>query len=313
MARSGTDPKKKVVRVAEGPRAPGFARTLGETLGMCVRPLFPLTMLVVIYAGVSYLLWRPLNGAADDSEFAARARLTSKTLNDAIRSQKHGAWIAEQDLRQLAATGVFTGKNQSVFEPGLARKLAAAYERDGWVERVRAVRLRYPAQLEVELDFRRPCARLDNGAVLDRQGVALNLSAGSPYAANLPVLAGVAQRVPIAGRACAEHAVNDALDLLAVVRDSLAQCPGNLRIVRVEQSDGRWTVSTQNGPKILWGAFTDDPPLGEPRTGEKAQLLRRRIAESGNPSMLEFVKVYVAQAPVKPRENAEIVPVPVQR
>jgi hypothetical protein len=29
--------------------------------------------------------------------------------------------------------------------------------------------------------------------------------------------------------------------------------------------------------------------------------------------MLEFVKVYVAQAPVKPRENAEIVPVPVQR
>ena len=312
MARSNFDQKKKPPAVAAGPRAPGIARTIGETLGLCVRPLVPLTVLVILYAGISYLLWRPLIGESHDSEFGAHALLDSKTLSDAVHTPRNVGWIPPQDVRQISAAGTATAANHSVFEPGLARKLADAYSREGWVERVRAVRLRYPAQVEVELDFRSPCARLDNGAVLDRQGVALNLSATNPYSAALPVLAGATKCVPIPGRACNERAVTDGLDLLAVVYDVLRQSPGALRITRVEQSDGRGTVFTQNGPKILWGAFTDDPPLGEPRTGEKAQLLRRRLCESGNPSILEFVKVYVAQAPVKPRE-AEIVPLPNQR
>ena len=53
MARSSEpDNKKKNVRVAEGPRGPGFARTVGEMLAMFFKPLIPLTMLIVVYVGI---------------------------------------------------------------------------------------------------------------------------------------------------------------------------------------------------------------------------------------------------------------------
>ena len=57
------------------------------------------------------------------------------------------------------------------------------------------------------------------------------------------------------------------------------------------------------GLVIMWGAFTDDPPIDEPRTHEKAELLQKRLCE-WNPALLEYVKVYIAQAPVKLRALA---------
>ena len=88
------------------------------------------------------------------------------------------------------------------------------------------------------------------------------------------------------------------LDLLAVVRDALAKAPGNLRVLEVELRDGMWRITTDHGPLIMWGAYTDDPPIDEPKTHEKAELLRRRLCE-WNPALLEYIKVYIGQAPVK--------------
>ncbi|HLX60648.1 MAG TPA: hypothetical protein VKX17_05145 [Planctomycetota bacterium] len=305
MARTEDSDNKKRARVAGAQSAQGFWRSLGEMFGMVVRPLVPLTVLVVVYAGISFLLWRPLNGESGDFESAAQAKLSEKSLITAFVANPRPAWMPKDDYRQLAFEGAGVGKNNSVMTPGLSRKLAATYERNSWVERVREVRLRYPARMELELDFRKPCAKLERFAVLDRAGFVLNLSAENPILRELPTITGVTVKATPVGRALSEKAALSALDLLSVVRDTLAKSPGNLRVVSAEQSEGMWKLTTQcgseRGPLILWGTFSDDPPIDEPRTQEKLESLRLRLREWPSPALLEYVKLYVANAPVKLR------------
>jgi len=305
MARSNDSDsnKKKNARVADGPSAPGFARSAVETVGMFLRPLIPLTILIVVYAGISFLLWRPLNGESGEFESSAKALLTEKSVIAAFKTNQAPPWISKTDLAQLKAEGTAAVKNHSVFEAGLSRKLALACERNSWVERVREVKLRYPAQMELELDYRKPVAKLSQGAVLDRQGFGLNLPTDTPGARELPTLIGVAQKNPAPGQRASEKTVVDALDLFAIVRDTLAKSPGNLRVTSVELKDGMWRVATDRGPMIMWGAFTDDPPIDEPRTHEKADGLRRRLTE-WNPALLDYIKLYIANPPVKLRAMA---------
>ena len=46
----------------------------------------------------------------------------------------------------------------SIFEPGLSRRVAAAYSRSPWVRRVHAVNRIFPNRLDIQLDLREPCA-----------------------------------------------------------------------------------------------------------------------------------------------------------
>jgi hypothetical protein len=107
--------------------------------------------------------------------------------------------------------------------------------------------------------------------------------------------------------------VDEALGLLAVVKDALNSSPGQLKVASLQrEAAGTWRVVTDRGPCVYWGFFTDDPPMDEPRTAEKASLLRRRLCEMKDPALYEYIKVYHAQAPVKPRGPAADVAPPVK-
>src|SRR5258708_7293648 len=111
MARTNeADEKKKGVRVANGPRAAGFARSVGETLGLFLKPLVPLTVLIVVYAGLSVVLWRPLNGESGSSESSAQALLSEKTLLSALAANPRPAWISFPDYKQVAYEGAGAAK-----------------------------------------------------------------------------------------------------------------------------------------------------------------------------------------------------------
>ena len=141
--------------------------------------------------------------------------------------------------------------------------------------------------------------------VLDRQGVLLNLSADRPDIRDAtPVIGGVTPSRVEPGMRVREKELIEAIDLLAVVREALSGSPGQLKVTSLQrESSGRWLVLTDRGPLIYWGWFTEDPPIDEPRTRDKADLLRRRLCESKDPSVLEYVKVYTTQAPIKLRKG----------
>lgn len=305
MSRDKSADKKKPARVAAGPEAPGFARSLGESAGLLLRTCLPLLLAIAVASGLSVLLWYCAGKAAatGNAEPRTRAdRLNETTIRQAVLLQKRPAWISKEDFEQAASLGLFA-QGHSVFEAGLSRALAERYETSPWVERVRALRLRHPARMELEIDWRRPVARVDQPSlVLDRNAVVLNLMADSSAVRDIPLLAGVTPARVEAGRKVPEKEIAEALGLLAVARDALSSSPGQLKVASVQrETAGTWRVVTDRGPCVYWGFFTDDPPMEEPRTAEKASLLRRRLCEMKDPALFEYIKVYHVQAPVKPR------------
>ncbi|MFH0939639.1 MAG: hypothetical protein V1899_10230 [Planctomycetota bacterium] len=308
MARNKSVEKKKPVRVAAGPAAPGFARSMGENTGRLLRPLLPLLVFTLVVTGISLALWYPVYGDAwglstsHKSAVANRGYLTVVALRQAVLSQTRPVWISREDFEQVANLGQFAAQ-RSLFEPNLSRELAQKYETNPWVERVQVVRLRYPAQVKLQIEWRKPAARVNqSNLVLDRHGYVLNLMCDGPAARDIPRISGLTCGRAEVGKRMPEKELLDALGLLAVIKDALVFSPGNLKVADiVREPSGMWRVVTDRGPMIYWGAFTDDPPMDEPRTREKADLLRRRLCECKDPSSLEYIKVYHASAPFKPR------------
>lgn len=302
--------KKKPPRVAVGPEAAPFARSIGENLGRMVRTVLPLTLILGTLFGISFVLWLPLqpNGKLHgllDLGVSEHSRLTSNAILQPFLRMKRPDWISKSDFDDIAQQGL-VAVNHSVFEPDLSRTLMRCYKNSPWVEDVKFVYPRYPAQLSVEIEWRKPVARLDRSTMfVDHDGVVLNPNPG--FDAGVTLISGVpCTRVAI-GMKLAEKEVHDALGLLAVVSDVVGKlkCPLNVAIVQKEPAN-TWKVVTDRGPAIEWGYFTDEPPMDEPQTQEKAQLLRRKLSECGDPGRLECIKVYTYQAPVIPRV-AEVV------
>ena len=299
MSRAKGAESKKKTRVAAGPQAAGFARSLRESVGGLLWRALPLILIVTFLGGTSALLWWPVHA---QEQSARNERLTAAAIRSALLRQTRPPWISKEDFEQTANLGL-CAQDQSIFSPNLSHRLAQAYEASPWVERVNKIGVRYPAQLEVDLLWRRPVACVERTTmVLDRHGVVLNLMADNPLLRGLPRLSGVACVRTDAGQRVPEKDMLDALALLGIVRDALSLSPGNLHAILVQREGaGTWRICTDTGPVIYWGAFGPEPVMDEPRTTEKVTLLQRRLRESGDPTLLEYVKVYVAQAPVKLR------------
>jgi hypothetical protein len=308
MSKGKTAEKKKPVRVAAGAEAPGFARSMGENTGRVLRPIMPLVLIITVFVGVCALMWHPVHGEGKGGDsVSARGRLTSKMLRAAVLSKKRPEWISPEDYAQVADLGLLA-QNHSVFEANLSRQLAETYESNSWVERVSAVRLRYPAQIDVEIEWRKPVARVGQSSmVLDRNGYVLNLMADSANVRDTPIIAGVSCLRTEKGRQVPEKDLHDALSLLQVVREALNSSKGGLKVAMVQRSAaGMWQVVTDRGPVIQWGVYTDDPPMDVPSTREKADNLRNRLCEIKDPLLIEQLNLNHATTPVKMRA---IVPV----
>lgn len=315
-SKAATKEKKTPARVAAGPGAPGFARSLGETIGRAIGAFLPLLGLAVTGTVITFLFWKvahcetPLinNGAGRPAVSPAeRERLTSNAIRAAVLKKQRPAWIMPKELEQIAALGTFA-EGRSVFESGLSRTIAERYESSPWVARVTELRLRYPAHMEIEIEWRKPMARVENAPmVLDDKGYVLNMSS----APEVPLIAGVNVPRTEIGRQVREVELQEGLQLIGTAREALQSSIGQLKIACVlREPSGMWRVITDRGPTIYWGVYSDDPPMDEPRTREKVDLLRRRLSEIKDPSLIEYIKVYTAQAPIMPRGAPLITPVP---
>lgn len=295
--------RKKPERIAAGPEAPGFARSMGEKIGRLSQIFLPLTLITTATLGISYLLWWPIHAkepmlsGLKSSNSAERGRLSRQAIYNAVLQKPHPAWIARKELEQLAGLGLFA-ENHSIFEANLSRELAQKYETSPWLERVHAVRLRYPAQIELEFDWRKPAARIANTTmVVDRSGTVLNLMSDCPsvQSMNLPLIAGVISSPTEPGRRVQEKELAEGIELLAAVQDPLT--PFKVSTLQREPA-GIWVITTNNALVIRWGYFGDD--RGDPSTKEKVLAIRSRLGEK-NSAMIAEIKVYAPSFPVTMR------------
>jgi len=308
MARKPVE-KKKNTRIAAGPAAPSVAYGLGETAGRVIRPLIPLALFALLYAGVAVALWLPLR--KDAKAVLSAEQLMQPRLNAA---QRPPAWVNAAERKKIAQLGLAV-EGRSVFEPGVAAELAKAYATSPWIERVGAVRVRYPAVVQLEEpQWRTPFARVETDTspmVLDKRGFVMPLAAedlavtgGRAGASHreLPSITGFRCARIEPGQQVSEPQAFEGLELLHALQDALQQTPGGPKPSRVQcDAAGAWRVWLLNGPVVEWGFWNDDlRHVNEPARREKQQALAQFLAQC-DPARLREIKVNVPEPAFVPR------------
>lgn len=219
-------------------------------------------------------------------------------------------WI-RSDLRGEVFRDPTLDAGMSILEADLCERIALAFERHPWVEKVDRVSKRHPASVLVELQYRRPACMVEvpGGRLpVDARGVLLPPEGFTPLeAARYPRLAGVDQMpsVPpgrrwpdprVIGAAEIAEAIGAAWgglglkEIFALAADPTAAPVGGAAYNRhgdddrLRQSPGRsvepfFALVTPVGTQILWGYAPGANAAGELPAEEKVARLKRYLAE----------------------------------
>ena len=193
-------------------------------------------------------------------------------------------WCADD----LAAVE-FPSTSYSILDPRLTREVAETYLASPWVAAVASVEKRFPNELRVELELRKPAAfvRLPRACpAIDAQAVHLPLDHrrwdhdGKP----LPLIFGVKTGPPSPGARWADRRVAAAASVLRI----LGADPAVLRrvhVIDVANLEGdidplrsEILLFTRRRVRINWGRPPDTTKFGEPPAAEKLARLRRCLA-----------------------------------
>jgi hypothetical protein len=191
--------------------------------------------------------------------------------------------------KELAAVE-FPHDSYSIFDPALTREVAEAYAKCPWVGNVVRVEKRFPNELRVELELRRPAAfvRLpDAFHAIDAHAILLPLGYHRWDHANkpLPTVFGVKSDPPPAGTRWADCRVVAAASVLS----TLAKDPAvvkHVHIIDVANLGGdidplrsEILLFTRQQVRINWGRPPDTRKFGEPPAHEKLARLRRFLSQ----------------------------------
>lgn len=190
---------------------------------------------------------------------------------ESLRLVKGPAWMTPAILGELDVTVLDPAfpKRFSLLDPDVCRRIAAAYERCVWVERVERVIKHDPRvnpdspPLEVYLKFRRPIAFVqqpDGFCLVDGHGVRLPGVYREPRLGpvRLLVITGISSSPPAAGQVWSEPALQSAVQ----VADAMAPRREAFRLVSVDVSnfggrrdprDTEIALYTTNDTRIKWG------------------------------------------------------------
>ena len=192
-------------------------------------------------------------------------------------------------------------------DPRLVEEVAAAFALHPWVAKVVEVRKRYPARVDVKLEYRRPVAAVEVSAknepgllFVDAAGVLLPSADFAPGQAKdfLRIAAGKETPAGIYGTAWGSERIAGAARIAAAWEGSGAEDRGQntedrgpkrwqklklYRIVPLQASTGEiaYELRTQADVRIVWGAAPGSESAGEPTSEQKMALLEHYVADKG--------------------------------
>ena len=187
------------------------------------------------------------------------------------------------------ATVQFPLRSYSIFDPRLTREVAETYLASPWVGAVVAVEKRFPNEIRVELELRKPAAfvRLPRAcAAIDKHAVHLPLDyrRWDHDAKPLPLVFGVKTDPPCPGGRWPDRSVTAAasvLRILGTAPDTLSR----IHVIDVGNLEGdidplrsEILLFTRRRVRIHWGRPPDTTKFGEPAAAEKLARLRRCLA-----------------------------------
>jgi hypothetical protein len=243
-----------------------------------------LTAIVVLAAiGGSIYGWRrwgePSTGSPEYLVTAERISVTPQP-----------AWIHTNVKAEVLRS--LTGAKLELLDRELVKKIAEAFALHPWVAKVVRVEKRFPAQVHVELEYRRPVlvVKLDapgeEGLLfVDRQGVLLPSSDFAPTQAKgyLRIIAAGETPTSVYGTPWGTERIAGAA-LVAAALENRWQPLGLYSIVamRSNGTEFLYELRTQDDKvRVVWGLTTGHESVAEPTTAQKIAALEQYVREKG--------------------------------
>jgi hypothetical protein len=281
--KSKTKSGSSVARKMAGGAGRGAA-WLGRLLGVPV-------MAVLIYVAGSWCLW----------QYAARGAVRpSNPQTDAAGCP----WLQPRDVVEINSAVSF-GRRASMYDRGICSKVAARYDGNPWIERVVAVRRRFPNTIVVDLAVRRPFASVRSAGrfhVVDANACRLPVRSAGAGAAEVqyPVIEGIRVQAPVTGGNWQGRPIKDALRLAILLQEVLKGRGAGMRLASVEVVEEKGSLDdlpqmvarTASGALIDWGSYSHNSSVLIPSVQEKRKELERVLAEDvADPATLKSVIV----------------------
>lgn len=250
-------------------------------------------LLVVLLAGVVILLNRRYAGrlAVDP-----RYQVTLEVIHITPPPQ----WIDAQDeeLKAQAAQLGSLPPKMDLRQPQLTVQIAEAFRKHPWVHEVRQVIKRYPARVNVELDYRQPVAMVEvplaassEGGLLpvDIHGICLPTEDFSPEEAqSYPRIRypGTQPQTNEPGYPWGDVRVSGAARIAAALQAHWDDLPFRAVVVPSkhppkEGPGAFYEIVSQDGPRIIWGHPPGEEFPGERLAPEKVTMLLRLFDPAG--------------------------------
>ncbi|HEX5104744.1 MAG TPA: hypothetical protein VFV87_13075 [Pirellulaceae bacterium] len=265
-------------------------------------PVLAATVLAAALAGALYAWQRWGEPGLSSAEYLVTP--------DKILATPQPVWIRADVKADVVRTANLAERN--LRDPRLVEEVAAAFALHPWVAAVSRVEKRYPARIEVALEYRRPVAVVEiSGAgeagllFIDAGGVLLpsedfapgqtkdylRIAAGGETPAGIYGTASWSERILGAARIAAawegaEDRGQGTGDRGQGTGDSgskLWQKLGLYRIVPVQSSAGGVTyeLRTERDARVLWGSAPGSEAPGEPPPEQKIAKLQHLVADKG--------------------------------
>jgi hypothetical protein len=250
--------------------------------------VIPVVALLALWAGLR-LAWQQWgNKAASGEDYVVRAADLFITPQP--------AWIHSDVKAEVVRAGGLDGL--SLRDPNLVEQVQRAFSLSGWVARVVKVQKRYPARIDVALEYRRPVAMVEvtwrgqpSLYFVDEQSVLLPKEdeGKTPqerqreYQDYVRIQAGdVSAAGRIAGQPWGRNKIAGAARLAALGRERWQEM-GVYRIVVSDDLNAQplYELETKSALRVLWGHAPGAEGSDEPDADAKWKWLLQFVAKNG--------------------------------
>lgn len=197
-------------------------------------------------------------------------------------------WI-DSDIKSQVLAAAKLDWPLRLYDESLAEQLAQAFALSPWVARVERVAKSYPAQIHVELAYRRPVAMVKSGGYIrpvDAEGVVLPTEDFSPAEAQVfPLIDGIATPPHGLGTSWGDLRVTGAASIASLFAERWQDLNFHRIVPSITSKAGGpdqahyYYLFTHGGTRIIWGRPPGMEAAGEPTAADKIERLIRYVRE----------------------------------